>query len=236
MARRGSRVLWLALAGIFALPGAAHAVCAQTSLLEREKAAERILLARALPGETDPRGNLVSPARFRVLRYEKGSGPREVRATTATRKITTPSGAPGYVTESESLDARAGGTYRIFGRRSRTGIVRTDGCSSSAVPSRPRRITVAVAGGQPRQLPVTDIRGERPSRRLPRITAPPGRALGLGPGFVPPDTVLTRAGSYTPFGRRFGNGWRLPRRLPARTRIVVHTGKALYAFTLVRGR
>jgi hypothetical protein len=58
----------------------------------------------------------------------------------------------------------------------------------------------------------------------------------LGPGFVGTETVLTRGGLFRAFGRRFGNGWRLPGRLPDRTRIVVHTGSALYGFTLVRRR
>ena len=232
LSRRSTALL--ALTAILAFPGAAHAVCPQSSLLEEEQEAGVILVGVAQPGATDPSGNLVSPARFRVLRYEKGSGRSTVRVTTGTRRTTTPSGEPGYVRVSNGFFPRAGRTYRILGR-ARKGRIQTDACDGTrAVPRRAPRFTVRAGLGSARRLPVTDFRGRRRRGGLPVIRAPRGRVLGLGPGFVGADTVLTRAGSFRAFGERYGNGWRLPRRLRARETIVVHTGLALYAFTVVR--
>lgn len=94
-------MLGLALGLWLGAPAAANAACAATGILERERSAQVILVGEALPGDTDPGGYLLSPATFRVLRYEKGSGPAEVRVTTATRRTTLTDGRPGYVTVSE---------------------------------------------------------------------------------------------------------------------------------------
>jgi len=89
--------------------------------------AQLVFNAVALRGP-NYRGVLLSPARFRVRHYGKGSGPRFVRVTTATRKI----GRDSYVTVGEGIAPRAGELWRIYGSRGKNGVVQTSFCSGSA--------------------------------------------------------------------------------------------------------
>jgi hypothetical protein len=66
-------------------------------------------------------------ARFRVIRYRKGRGPRIVRLRTGRRLY--PGG--GGVVTSVSIDAARGETWRIYARRLRRGVFQTTVCDGS---------------------------------------------------------------------------------------------------------
>jgi hypothetical protein len=70
---------------------------------------------------------LLSPARFRVVRYLKGRGPRRVRVQTALRKVD----GDTYMWTSVGIDPRAGERWRIYGFRAKNGVVRTSSCAGS---------------------------------------------------------------------------------------------------------
>ena len=237
MALRTRCVLGLAAALWLAGPAVADASCPATDILYRERNAQVIFVGEALPGDTAPDGSLLSPATFRVLRYEKGSGRSTVRVTTRTTRTTTPSGEPGYATVSVGLDVRAGQTFRILGHPGQDGVIGAGSCDSHPTPVVPARVTARSELGRARRLPATSVRGRPFAGRLPRIVAGPGEVITIGPGSFGSEAALTRARSFDVFGAATGaGGWRLPRRMPRVSRLVFHSGAALYGFTLVRRR
>jgi hypothetical protein len=73
------------------------------------------------------RGEILTPARFRVLRYWKGHGERVVLVQTRTRKL-----RHGiYATVFERIDPHRGEHWRIYGRRAQNGVVQTEFCAGS---------------------------------------------------------------------------------------------------------
>jgi len=116
---------------VLALAGGSDAVSRQSQCIaltqkQLRTQAQVIFDAVALRGPSY-RGVLLSPARFRVLRYRKGHGDRNVRVQTEIRK----SGGRVYAWVSEAIDPRAGERWRIYGRGARNGVVQTSDCSGS---------------------------------------------------------------------------------------------------------
>lgn len=104
-----------------------------------------IVDAIALPGRVDPQGVLLSPARFTVLRYVKGRGPRTIAVQTTV--AATPTGAYAY--SEDGIAPRPEERWRLYGRRTRKGTLTTSTCSGS------RRLTVSAPprGRCPRPRP-----------------------------------------------------------------------------------
>ena len=116
---------------LLALGGASTALSRPTSCVyqtekQHRAQAEVVFGGIFLRGPTT-QGRLLSPARFRVVRYLKGKGPRRVRVQTAVRKLDSDT----YEWMSEGIDPRAGERWRIYGFRTRNGVVRTSGCAGS---------------------------------------------------------------------------------------------------------
>ena len=118
----------LALALLLAVPAAgaeaAGVSCSYSTEQQLRARAQVIFVGVALDGPTTADGFLVSPARFRVLRYLKSRGPRIVRVTTGVSR------SYGYLSAA-SVFAKAGERWRVYGRRNATGTVVTAPCSGS---------------------------------------------------------------------------------------------------------
>ena len=116
---------------LLALGGASTAlsrptVCFVQTEKQQRARADVVFGGTFLRGPTT-QGRLLSPARFRVVRYLKGRGPRQVRVQTAVRKL------HGNVYEwtSEAIEPRAGERWRIYGFKAKDGVVRTGECAGS---------------------------------------------------------------------------------------------------------
>jgi hypothetical protein len=116
---------------LLALSGASTALSRPTSCIyqteKQHRAQADVVFGGIFLRGPATRGMLLSPARFRVVRYLKGRGPRRVRVQTAVRKL----GGDTYVWMSEGIDPRAGERWRIYGFKARNGVVRTSLCAGS---------------------------------------------------------------------------------------------------------
>jgi hypothetical protein len=114
------------VAAALAAPASASARCLASSERQKFERAEVVFVAIAMPGPNARRGQLLSPARFRVVRYLKGRGPNVVRVQTGLSRR-------GRVLThiSEGIDPRAGEVWKIYGTRSSSGVVRTSTCAGS---------------------------------------------------------------------------------------------------------
>ena len=104
---------------------ASAASCVGLSARQQLELARLVFVGRARPGPTahvDGRNVLISPARFRVLRYIKGHGPANLRVDTAVP-------ANGVVAE-DGIVPQAGESWRIY-TRSRHGPYDTNICLGS---------------------------------------------------------------------------------------------------------
>ncbi|MFL5864897.1 MAG: hypothetical protein ACJ780_29740 [Solirubrobacteraceae bacterium] len=115
--------------GANAAPSSSAASCAAQTPGQDRARAEVVVDAVALPGRSAPRSRtLLSPARFRVLRYLKGHGSRVVEVETAV-SATMHSGAYGVV--EDGIQPRAGERWLIYGQRSGGRSIATGLCGGS---------------------------------------------------------------------------------------------------------
>lgn len=111
-----------------ALTASAASCAARTPATDLARA-PLVLDALALPGRAEPRSHtLLSPARFRVLRYIKGRGARVVKIDTVVTE-TRHRGEYSYV--EDGIDPRAGQQWLIYGRRTRGGVISAGVCTGS---------------------------------------------------------------------------------------------------------
>lgn len=114
------------VAAALAAPASASALCVASSERQQFQRAEVVFVGIAMRGPNAERGQLLSPARFWVVRYLKGTGPKVVRVQTGfSRKSRV------LTSISVGIDPRAGEPWKIFGARSRSGVVRTSRCTGS---------------------------------------------------------------------------------------------------------
>lgn len=107
---------------------AGAASCAALTPAQQRTDSRAIIDAVALPGRADPQGVLLSPARFRVLRYLKGHGPRVVKVPTT---VTVPTHGGGYNYAEDAIAPHAGQRWRIDGWRIDAGVLDTSICLGS---------------------------------------------------------------------------------------------------------
>jgi hypothetical protein len=139
-------------------------VC-QRPRAEISDAAEIITDAVALPGPAGPGGHLLSPARFRVERYDKGAGPRVIEALTGGRFA----GDGVYAWLSDSLHVRAGERWRLIGARDERGCFVSDCAASQRLPD---AVLAPMARRRGRWVEVVRSHFSGPARRrLPRLPA-----------------------------------------------------------------
>lgn len=73
------------VAAALAAPASASALCAASSERQQFQRAEVVFVGIAMRGP-NANGRLLSPARFWVVRYLKGTGPKVVRVQTGSRE------------------------------------------------------------------------------------------------------------------------------------------------------
>jgi hypothetical protein len=114
-----------AVAAALAAPASASARCVASSEGQQFDRAQVVFVGIGMRGP-NANGRLLSPARFWVVRYLKGTGPKVVRVQTGLSR-------KGSVLTSISvgIDPRAGEPWKIFGARSRSGVVRNSRCTGS---------------------------------------------------------------------------------------------------------
>lgn len=122
------RLCTLALAAALIAPAGAQASCAATSLAAQVAAAPVVVTATAQPGPTARGGvGLVSPATFRVTRYDKGSGPGTITVATALSKAPDGTIAIG----SEGINPLPGQRWQLTGSFDGGGLFTTSVCQGS---------------------------------------------------------------------------------------------------------
>ena len=117
----GTAVLLLATAAL-ALPAVAAASCIPVTPAQQRAQAKVIFEGIALDSPT-----ATGVQRFRVTRYVKGSGPKQVRVSTGEVRH---AGGGGVVT-SVSIHVVRGEKWRIFSRDSAQRVMRTSVCDGS---------------------------------------------------------------------------------------------------------
>lgn len=122
--------------------------CAAVSAAAHLERARTVFIATALPGPAHG-AVLVSPARFRVVSYLKGSGPREVTVQTAL------SVQGDTVTAAEDgIEPRAGQRWRIYTTSAHMPYEASD-CGGSCVLGGPRDDLNISCAQEDRQLSAT---------------------------------------------------------------------------------
>jgi len=196
MTFRSGLLMFSALVVLLAAPGVAHAACAPVALTDQIASAPVVVTAMALPGATARGGvGLVSPAEFRVVRYEKGSGPGTIEVATALSTL--PDGTVSL--GAERINPLPGQRWLLWGSFDRSGQFATTTCLGS------RRASASVVAPQLRDNSDEMLAPLRRSAYDPAaisgasVTVRPGRPLTLITGVAAPvdhrqDTLRLSAG------------------------------------------
>lgn len=159
----------VAIAGLLALPAGASAACALTPVEALARQSPVVVTAKAQPGPLAQNGvGLLSPATFRVVAYDQGSGPREIKVQTA---LTT--GPGGLVAMSEGVNPLAGQTWRLWGSLAPDGSLQTSVCAGSTLAGAQRAPTLS-AGRRSVTMRVSSLAGVPRSGALPTIAVKRG--------------------------------------------------------------
>jgi hypothetical protein len=145
-------VLWAGVALVVStglVPAAADATtCAWIPGYDPYRAADVVVDGVLLSGPSRG-GSLISPARFQVRRYVKGSGPRRLRVRTVTDQVLSGDFPGAFLQTPGRFFPRPGETYRLFGRTPRraAGAITVLGevCGDDYA-IRPRRVLAPLAG------------------------------------------------------------------------------------------
>ena len=180
--RHGFSALF-ALVALCAAPGVAQAACARIPLTDRAASAPVVVTAIALPGATARGGvGLISPAKFQVTRYEKGSGPGTIAVATALSKL-----ADGTVgLGAEGINPLPGQRWLLWGSFDQSGVLTTSTCLGS------HRAFASVVAPQLRDNSDQALAPLRRSAYDPTaisgapVTVRPGRPLTLMTGIATP--------------------------------------------------
>ena len=110
-------------------PAAAGAACAQRSVDQIAREAPIVVTAKAQPGPVARNGvGLLSPATFKVVAYDQGTGPQEIKVETALTD-----GPGGLTAVSEGVNPMAGQTWRLWGTLGDDGVLQTNVCLGSTL-------------------------------------------------------------------------------------------------------
>ena len=88
---------------------ASAASCVGLTPAQQFKAARVVLVGVMLPGRSWRTGELLSPAKVRVIRFLKGHGPSKVQVQTAIQLS-----GNGYLENADGIDPRAGQRWKIY--------------------------------------------------------------------------------------------------------------------------
>lgn len=154
----------LAIAGLLALPAGASAACALTTVEKLVRQSQVVVTAKAQPGPLAQNGvGLLSPATFRVVAYDQGSGPREIKVQTA---LTT--GPSGLLAMSEGVNPLAGQTWRLWGSIAPDGSLQTSVCAGSSLAGAQQAPTLS-AGRKSATMRVASFTGVPRRGTLPTV-------------------------------------------------------------------
>jgi hypothetical protein len=160
----------LIVASALALPASAAAACATRPLEQVVRETPVVVTAQAQPGPLARNGiGLLSPAAFRAVAYDQGSGSQEIKVQTALSTL--PDGELGAA--ADGVNPVAGQTWRLWGSFSADGVLQTSVCNGSTLAAQ----TPPVLGGT--ALRPASIAGAARSGALPTITARRGAKVVL---------------------------------------------------------
>lgn len=118
--RAHPRAVAVALVLVILMPGVARAMCLPATDAERLANADIVFDGLVIRGP-------FSPARLKVLRYMKGSGPTELLVETGSRR-----NSDATITASSTgISPHPGETWRIYGLGTVKGTVTTSACAGS---------------------------------------------------------------------------------------------------------
>ena len=150
------RLLALAVPAALALaaPATAGAACAQSPLDQLVRTTPIVVTAQAQPGPLAPNGiGLLSPATFRVVAYDQGTGPGELKVQTALTN-----GSGGLAAVSEGVNPMAGQTWRLWGTIGADGVLQTSVCAGSTLMVAQQAPTLTTSRRAPAARASTDHR------------------------------------------------------------------------------
>jgi hypothetical protein len=231
-----------------AVPAAAGAACAQSSLEELARTVPVVVTAKAQPGPVASNGlGLLSPAPFRVVAYDQGTGPGDLKVQTALT-----SGSGGLSALSDGVNPMVGQTWRLWGTIGADGVLQTSVCLGStlmvsqqapALTSGRRSASLRAASftGVPRSGSLSTMTLARGTKALLQV---PAREANLPVSAALAKTLvtvrLTRGTTTTTLAPRWSAkdgllGARLSPPASGTTTVVVITRGASYALRLRAG-
>ncbi len=155
-------------------PAAAGAACAQRPIEQLAREAPVVVTAKAQPGPVARNGlGLLSPATFKVVAYDQGSGPQEIKVRTA---LTEDPG--GLAAMSEGVNPIPGQTWRLWGTLGADGVLQTSVCLGSTLTGLQPTPTL-VAGRRSTVLRAADFAGVARAGQPPLLTARRGGKVVL---------------------------------------------------------
>lgn len=165
------RALAVAIPAILALiaPAAASAACSQRPLDQIAREVPVVVTAKAQPGPLARGGiGLLSPATFKVVAYDHGSGPQEIKVQTALSD-----GPGGLVAAADGVNPSAGQTWRLWGTLGADGVLQTNVCLGSTLAGIRQTPSLAV-GQRSAALRSASFDGVARGGQLPTVTVPRG--------------------------------------------------------------
>ena len=166
------RLLAAALPTALALlaPAAAGAACAQRPLEQIVREVPIVVTAKAQPGPL-ARNNigLLSPAAFKVVSYDQGSGPADLKVRTA---LANDSGA--LAVNAEGVNPIPGQTWHLWGTLDADGVLQTSLCLGSTLAGAQQAPSLGAS-----TLRVANFAGTPRGGPLPTVTAPRGGRVVL---------------------------------------------------------
>ncbi len=155
-------------------PAAAGAACAQGPLEGFVRQVPIVVTAKAQPGPVARNGlGLLSPATFKVVAYDQGSGPQEIKVRTALTED-----AFGLAAVSEGVNPIAGQTWRLWGTLGADGVLQTNVCLGSTLAGAQQTPTL-VTPRRSTALRAANFAGVPHAGQPPTVTAPRGGKVVL---------------------------------------------------------
>lgn len=163
---RSSLILAVPAALALAAPATAGAAClAQTPLADVAKTTPIVVTATAEAGPTAQNGiGLLSPAAFRVVAYDQGQGPAEIKVQTALTE-----NAGTLTALEDGINPRAGQSWRLWGTLGADGVLQTSTCLPSTLMLHAQTPTVAL-GARHTTLRKASFAGVARGGALPTVT------------------------------------------------------------------
>ena len=156
-------------------PAAAGAACAPKPLDQLAREAPVVVTAKAQPGPVARNGlGLISPATFKVVAYDQGSGPQEIKVRTALTEDV----AGNLTALSDGVNPIAGQTWRLWGTLGADGVLQTTVCGGSTLAAVSRTPSL-VAGRRSTTLRPASIAGVPHAGTTPTLVAPRGGKVVL---------------------------------------------------------